>query len=63
MRIRAQTAQYYSMSSQLKAMSMKMSTMSSYQEIVKSLAGSSKVMEKMNEDMDVSSIQQVLKSF
>ena len=42
---------------------MKMSTMSSYQEIVKSLAGSSKVMEKMNEDMDVSSIQQVLKSF
>jgi len=29
--------QYYSMSSQLKAMGMKMSTMASYQEIVKSL--------------------------
>jgi len=32
------------MNSQLKAMSMKMSTMSSYQEIVKSLAGSSHVL-------------------
>jgi len=32
------------MNSQLKAMSMKMGTMSSYQEIVKSLAGSSQVL-------------------
>jgi hypothetical protein len=51
------------MSSQLKAMSMKMSTMTSYQEIVKSLQGSSTVLAKMNEQMDIQSIQQVLKNF
>jgi hypothetical protein len=33
------------MSSQLKTLSMKMSTMASYQEIVKSLGGTAKVME------------------
>lgn len=51
------------MSSQLKAMSMKMSTMSSYQEIVKSLSGSSAVLAKMNDQMDIQNIQQVLKQF
>jgi len=44
-------------------MSMKMSTMSSYQEIMKGLAGSSKVLEAMNDQMDISSIQTVLKNF
>ena len=51
------------MSSQLKAISMKMSTMSSYQEIVKSLGGTAKVMEQMNEEMDISQISNVLKTF
>ena len=51
------------MSSQLKAMSMKMSTMSSYQEIMKGLAGSSTVLAAMNEQMDVASIQTVLRNF
>lgn len=51
------------MGSQLTAMAMKMTTMASYQEIVKSVEGSTKVMQKLNEDMDISSIQQVLKTF
>jgi hypothetical protein len=51
------------MSSQLKALSMKMATMNSYQEIVKSLQGSTKVLEMMNEKMDIASIQAVLKNF
>ena len=62
-RIRNQVSQYYGMSSQLKAMSMKMSTMSSYQEIVKGLQGSSHVLAAMNEQMDIQSIQTVLKNF
>ena len=62
-RIRSQVNQYYAMSSQMKALSMKMSTMSSYQEIVKSLAGSSKVLAAMNESMDIQQIQSVLKNF
>ena len=44
-------------------MAMKMSTMASYQEIIKSISGSSNVMAKLNEDMDISSIQNVLKTF
>ena len=42
---------------------MQMSTMSSYQEIIKSVAGSTQVMTRLNEDMDIASIQQVLKTF
>ena len=44
-------------------MAMKMSTMASYQEIVKSISGSSNVLAKLNEDMDIASIQNVLKNF
>mmetsp|Transcript_13060 Transcript_13060/g.9454 ORF Transcript_13060/g.9454 Transcript_13060/m.9454 type:complete len:111 (+) Transcript_13060:237-569(+) len=51
------------MSSQLKGLSMQMSTMASYQEIVKSMAGSTAVIARMNENMDVKSIQDVLKQF
>ena len=42
---------------------MKMSTMSSYQEIVKAMSGSTKILTQMNEKMDVKSIQEVLKNF
>ena len=42
---------------------MKMSTMASYQEIMKGLEGSSGVLAAMNEQMDISQIQQVLKTF
>lgn len=42
---------------------MRMTTMSSYQEITKSLAGSAKVLQSMNEKMDMASIQTVLKDF
>ena len=51
------------MGSQLTGMAMQMSTMSSYQEIIKSVAGSTQVMTRLNEDMDIASIQQVLKTF
>ncbi len=51
------------MGSQLTGMAMKMSTMSSYQEIIKSVAGSTQVMTRLNEDMDIASIQNVLKTF
>jgi charged multivesicular body protein 2A len=61
--MRNQVTQYYAMTSQLKAMSMKMSTMASYQEIVKSLQGSSHVLTQMNEQMDIQQIQSVLKEF
>ena len=44
-------------------MAMKMSTMASYQEIVKSISGSSNVLAKLNEDMDIAAIQNVLKNF
>ena len=42
---------------------MKMSTMNSYQEIVKSMGSSTKVLTMMNEKMDVKQIQDVLKNF
>ena len=42
---------------------MKMATMTSYQEIVKSMAGSTRILTQMNEKMDVKSIQDVLKNF
>ena len=62
-RIRNQVTQYYAMSSQLKALSMKMSTMQSYEVIANSLKGSSQVLAQMNEQMDIQQIQQVLKEF
>lgn len=51
------------MSSQLKAMAMKMTTMASYQEIMKGLQGSTQVMAMMNDQMDIQSIQTVLRTF
>eukprot|EP00347_Sterkiella_histriomuscorum_P021172 403334975 len=62
-RMRSQVTQYYAMSSQLKAMSMKMSTMHSYTEIMKGLAGSTNVLQMMNEQMNIQQIQTVLKDF
>jgi hypothetical protein len=44
-------------------MSMKMATQASYQEIMKGLQGSSQVLATMNEQMDIQSIQTVLKNF
>ena len=37
--------------------------MASYQEIVKGISGSTQVLTKLNEDMDIASIQNVLKTF
>jgi charged multivesicular body protein 2A len=56
-------AQYYVMSSQLKAISMKLSTAEINQSMVDALKGVNTVMEKVNASMDIHSIQQVLKEF
>ena len=55
--------QYYVMSSQLKAISMKLSTAEINQSMVDALKGVNNVMEKVNASMDIHSIQQVLKEF
>lgn len=51
------------MASQLKAISMKLSTAEINQSMVEALQGVNKVMEKVNASMDIHSIQQVLKEF
>jgi charged multivesicular body protein 2A len=51
------------MSSQLKAISMKLSTAEINQSMVDALKGVNTVMEKVNASMDIHSIQQVLKEF
>jgi len=51
------------MASQLKAISMKLSTAEINQSMVDALKGVNIVMEKVNASMDVHSIQQVLKEF
>lgn len=62
-RTRNQVGQYYVMSSQLKAISMKLSTAEINQSMVDALKGVNNVMEKVNASMDIHSIQQVLKEF
>lgn len=56
-------SQYYLMCSQLKAISMKLSTAEINQSMVDALKGVNTVMSKVNESMDVHSIQEVLKEF
>ena len=51
------------MASQLKAISMKLSTAEINQSMVDALKGVNKVMEKVNASMDIHSIQEVLKEF
>jgi charged multivesicular body protein 2A len=51
------------MSSQLKAISMKLSTAEINQSMVDALKGVNTVMEKVNATMDIHSIQEVLKEF
>lgn len=63
MRTRNQVNQYYNMTSQLKAISMRLSTAEINSTMVDALKGVNKVMEKVNAQMDVHSIQEVLKEF
>lgn len=62
-RSRNQVNQYYTMTSQLKAISMRLSTAEISQTMVDALKGVNNVMEKVNASMDIHSIQQVLKEF
>jgi len=62
-RSRQQRNQYLTMSSQLKSMQMQMQSMQMNQNIMTALQGSNAVMSKINEDMNVSEIRDVLKEF
>ena len=55
--------QYLMMSTQLKAMANQMTSMQMQNNIMESLKGSSAVMAKINEDMNVNEIRDVLKEF
>ena len=62
-RTRQQVSQYYIMSSQLTAIGMKLSSAEMNASMVDAFKGVNNVMEKVNQTMDVASIQQVLKEF
>jgi len=62
-RVRAQINMYYNMSSQLKAIAMKMSIISTNATITNALKTTTKTLGKVNETMDIKVIQQVLKEF
>ena len=51
------------MSTQLKAMSNQITSMSMQQNIMDSLKGSTAIMSKINEDMNVNEIRDVMKEF
>ena len=55
--------QYYTMASQLKAISMRLATAEINQSMVDALKGVNSVMEKVNDNMDISTISQILKEF
>ena len=62
-RTRNQISQYYIMTSQLKAISMKLSTAEINASMVDALKGVNTVMDKVNASMDVHAIQECLKEF
>ena len=62
-RTRVTRNQYLNMSSQLKSMSMQMQSMQMQQNIMTSLKGATGVMGKINEDMNVNEIRDVMKDF
>ncbi len=62
-RMKTQKKQYMMMSSQLKSMTLQLQSMETQKAIMGALAGSNQVMAKINEDMDVAGIRDVLKEF
>ena len=62
-RTRAQINQYYSMTSQLKAISMRLATATMNQNMIDALKGVNTVMANVNENMDVAGIREVLREF
>ena len=62
-RLRRQVDQYFLMESQLKSMSMNLSTMQVQTEINVALRAATQTMGKVNEKMDVKDIQQIMKQF
>ena len=62
-RVRHQINMYYNMSSQLKAIAMKMSIISTNATITNALKTTTKTMGKVNATMDIKTIQAVLKAF
>ncbi len=62
-KLRHTVDQYYMMQSQLKSMSMQLSTMQTQSEICGALRGATATMGKVNEKMDVKEIQQVMREY
>eukprot|EP00831_Metopus_contortus_P028140 TRINITY_DN2346_c0_g2_i4.p1 TRINITY_DN2346_c0_g2~~TRINITY_DN2346_c0_g2_i4.p1 ORF type:complete len:158 (-),score=37.19 TRINITY_DN2346_c0_g2_i4:104-577(-) len=62
-RLRQQVNQYYMMESQMKSMSMQLSSMQTQSEITMALRGATATMGKVNEKMDIKEIMQVMKQF
>ena len=62
-RNRAMRKQYLIMGSQLKSVELQLQSMQMNQAVMKSLAGSTTVMAKINEDMKASEMKDVLKEF
>ena len=62
-RTRAQINQYYTMTSQLKAISMRLATATMNQNMIDALKGVNTVMANVNENMDVAGIRDVLREF
>ena len=62
-RIRHQVSQYYAMSSQLKALSMQLTVIEGNQSMLEAMKGATSTMEAVNKNMDVKSIQKLLKDF
>ena len=63
MRIRHQVSQYYAMSSQLKAISMQLTVIQGNQSMMEAMKGATSTMAAVNKNMDVKSIQNLLKQF
>ena len=60
---RGQIKNFYSMSSQLKALSMQLTSMGTQKSVMEALQSSSKIMGKVNEDMNIQEIQSMVKTF
>ena len=61
--MRNQVSQYYIMTSQLQAISMRLSTAQINATMISALQGVNKVMQRVNEQMDIQSIRECLKEF
>ena len=63
MRLRKQVDQYFLMQSNLKSLSLQLTTLATQTEITAALKAATGTMSKVNEKMDIKDIQKVMKDF